>query len=245
MVRMKGGSSGAIIGLVIFILLILIGGGIGLYFLLKCAEVTETCEGDDDCCETLECKDNKCTEPSGGNGGTGSSNGGTEPSGGNGGNSGNGGNGGTGSSNGATEPSGGNSGNGGNGGNGGNSSNNCPQDWFNKEVFDKCTCSKKSDKKEKHASKELWRCISPAPCKERCNNIQKDFCKSGSIIEFNKEPLFENKTLKCCPGSNLHKPSCSNGAFKGRRWGGGAGYVGPAEGNFITRCGTHEHWYCN
>ena len=23
-----------------------------------------------------------------------------------------------------------------------------PQDWFNKEVFDKCTCSKKSDKKE-------------------------------------------------------------------------------------------------
>ena len=217
MVRMKGGSSGAIIGLIIFVFLLLIGGSIGLYFLLKCAEVTETCEDDDDCCETLECKDNKCTEPSGGNGGTGSSNGGTEPSG----------------------------GNSGNGGNGGNSGNNCPQDWFNKEVFDKCTCSKKSDKKEKHASKELWRCISPAPCKERCNNIQNDFCKSGSIIEFNKEPLFENKTLKCCPGSNLHKPSCSNGAFKGRRWGGGAGYVGPAEGNFITRCGTHEHWYCN
>ena len=231
MVKMKGGAEGWIIGIIIIFVLLLIGGGsYGLYLLFKCTKVTDTCANDDDCCEYLKCVGTKCCSPSTkvcskNNECCGTleckdnkctePNGGTEPTGGNGG----------------TEPTGGNGG------------NNCPQDWFNKEVFDKCTCSKKSDKKEKHASEELWRCISP-PCKERCNNIQNDFCKSESIIEFNKEPLFESKALECCSGSTLYKPSCSNGAFKGRRWGGGAGYVDEAEGNFITRCGTHEHWYC-
>ena len=65
MVKMKGGSSGAIIGLIIFSLLLLfIGGGIGLYFLFKCAKVIEECEDDNDCCETLKCEDKKCCSSS-------------------------------------------------------------------------------------------------------------------------------------------------------------------------------------
>ena len=64
MVKMKGGSSGAIIGLIIFVLLLLIGGGIGLYLLLKCTEVTKECKDDDDCCDPLKCKNKKCCSPS-------------------------------------------------------------------------------------------------------------------------------------------------------------------------------------
>ena len=89
----------------------------------------------------------------------------------------------------------------------------------------------------------------PKPeCKEKCTNIKDNFCKSESIIQINKEPQFDSGDLKCCPGSTLYKPSCSNGGggdkWSSRQWGGGAGYNGKAGGNFITSCGKHEHWYC-
>ena len=60
-IKKGGGSEKAIIIVIFVVACLIIGGGIGLHFLLKCTEVAKNCKNDDECCETLECKNNKCT----------------------------------------------------------------------------------------------------------------------------------------------------------------------------------------
>jgi hypothetical protein len=269
-VKMKGGVSGAGIGLILLIVLIvIIVGSVGVYFLFfNCTEVTKECEDDDDCCNslkckskkccststkvcskdneccgTLKCKDTKCTETPGpevpgpevpGPPGTTPTpptalplcniNGNTKVS-----------------------------------------SCDAVEQLGCESLYDsygriceqipggnkRCRPSGKACKLPPTSGPKV---TEPESCFEKCTNIGGRlpiYGRAGSLcndktkfIPIDKEPLFESKALECCPGSSLYKPSCSNGAFKGRRWGGGAGYVGPAEGNFITSCGTHEYWYC-
>jgi hypothetical protein len=246
MVKMKGGVSGAGIGLILLIVLIvIIVVSVGLYFLLKkllCTEVTKDCEDDDDCCNslkckskkccststkvcskdneccgTLKCKDKKCTELSGPPGEP------PEP--------------------GPDEPPGPG-----------------PDEPGPDEPPGPGPDEPPGpgpDEPPEPGPDEPPEPGPPEPpelepCFEKCTNIGNRQVIGGSLcndktklIPIDKENDIIFDRLECCEGSSLYKPSCSNASDEFRKWSGEAGYNGKAINNFPFYCtGDHQQWYC-